>query len=277
MSAKGLMSQKQWISHDESQDKAAALIKKVNVSLLLVPLVVLTLVGVVIGQYIALPVIGLVVGVALQRAVVSSSRSVFRDVTESPTASDITYARIYNVVDGLCVVSGDQRPAIVVIDSPFPVAAAAVDSDGSHVIGVSQKFVTVMARVEVEAVMAHLLWRLRVGHGRLVSHLVGLHHVLSRIGLGSISQRVAKASLTEELLTLADIAACQATRFPPALIDAIEKSELSQGPVNLTFGQFLSFALPIDVVGATSLVPKVSSLDLTRPSLSERVAILKEL
>ena len=277
MSAKGLMSQKQWISHDESQEKTSALIKKVNLYLLLVPIVVLLVVGIALRQFIVVPILGVLAGVALQRAVASSSRTVFSDVLESPTASDVTHARVYNVVDGLCVVSGDQRPAVVVIDSQFPLAVAAVDSDGSHVIGVSQNFVNVMTRVEVEAVMAHLLWRLRVGHCRLVSYLVGLDRVLSKIGLRTVSQRIAKKALSQELITLADIAACQATRFPPALISALEKCESSQGSVALDAGQFLSFALPADLGGATSATFKVSSLDLTRPSLSERVAILKEM
>lgn len=277
MSTKGLMSQKQWISHDESQEKTAALIKKVNLYLLLVPVIVLTVVGVALGQFIVLPLLGVLCGVVLHRAVVASGRSVFTDVVDSPTASDITHARVYNVVDGLCVVSGDQRPAIVVIDSSFPVAVGVVDSDGSHVIGVSQNFVNVMTRVEVEAVMAHVLWRLRMGHGRLVAYLVGLSRVLSRLGLGFVAQRLATTTLTQELVTLADIAACQATRFPPALASALEKCESSEGSVNLQAGQFLSFSLPADREGATSTVSKVSSLEVARPRLAERVAILKEM
>lgn len=277
MSTKGLMSQKQWISHDESQEKTASLIKKVNLYLLLAPIVLSIVVGVILGQYIVLPLLGIVCGAALQRAVVTSGRSVFSDVVDSPTASDTTHARVYNVVDGLCVVSGDQRPAIVVIDSSFPIAVGAVDADGSHVIGVSQSFVNVMTRVEVEAVMAHVLWRLRVGHGRLVAYLVGLSRVLSRVGLGFVAQRLAATSLTQELVTLADIAACQATRFPPALASALEKSESSDGSITLQAGQFLSFSLPADREGATSTMSKVSSLEVTRPRLAERVAILKEL
>lgn len=277
MSTKGLMSQKQWISHDESQEKTATLIKKVNAYLLLTPVVIAAIIGVAIGQLIIVPIVGVVIAVALHRMVAAASRSVFNEVTECPIASESTHARVYNVVDGLCVVSGDQRPAIVVIDSQFPVASAAVNYDGSHVIGVSQPFVNVMTRVEVEAVMAHLLWRLRVGHGRLIAFLVGLHQVLSKIGLGSISRRIAGKALTQELVTLADVAACQATRFPPALVSALEKCESAQGEVNIADGEFLSFALPADIAGATRSASKVSSLELARPSLSERVAILKEM
>jgi heat shock protein HtpX len=181
------------------------------------------------------------------------------------------------VVDGLCVVSGDQRPSLVLIDSSYPVAVAAVDADGGHVIGVSQQFVNVMSRVEVEAVAAHLLWRLRVGHARLTAYLFGLSRVLSLVGLGSVVQRIASASLPADLVTLADIAACQATRFPPAAVSALEKCDSSAGSVSVGMGEFLSFALPSDSQGDATSGHKVSNLAVSRPRLSERVAILKEM
>jgi hypothetical protein len=189
------MNQKHWITHDESQDKSAALIKRVNLYLLLAPIVVSVILGVILGLYLVLPIIGIVLGLVLQRAVVSASRSAFNEVVNSAPASETVHARVYNVVDGLCVVSGDQRPSLVLIDSAYPVAVAGVDADGGHIIGVSQQFVNVMSRVEVEAVAAHLLWRLRVGHGRLVAYLYGLSRVLSVIGLGSVVQKIAIHSL----------------------------------------------------------------------------------
>lgn len=277
MSTKGLMNQKQWISHDESQDKVNALIKKINVYLLVAPIVLSIVVGVVIGQFIVLPLIGVVMGVALQRAVVAASHSVFADIVDAPSASETDLARIFNVVDGLCVVSGDQRPAIVVVDSSYPIAVAAIDSHGDHVIGVSQGFAQVMTRVEVEAVMAHLLWRLRVGHGRLVSYVVGLNRILSMVGLRSVAQRLVSRMLPAELVSIADIAACQATRFPPAAIGALEKCDSAAGTADLGAGNFLSFALPSDGGDATNGGLKVSNLDVARLSLSERVAILKEM
>ena len=245
--------------------------------LLAAPVVVSVVVGVLVGQFIVLPLVGIICGIVLQRGVASASHSAFRVVTDSPIASEETHARVYNVVDGLCVVSGDQRPSIVLIDSAYPVAVAAVDSDGGNVIGVSQRFVNDMTRVEVEAVMAHLLWRLRVGHGRLVSYVVGLSQILSKVGLGVIAQRISSREMSAELVTIADIAACQATRFPPAAVSALEKCDIVEGEVDLGAGNFLCFALPTDKQGATSSTRKVSSLDISRPSLSERVAILKEM
>ena len=277
MSTKGLMSQKQWITHDESLDKSSALIKKVSLSLLLTPIVVAVLLGVVLGQYLLLPLVGMVLGVALQRGVIATSRSAFQEVVVSPVASETVHARVYNVVDGLCVVSGDQRPSLVLIDSAYPVAVAAIDADGSHVIGVSQQFMNVMTRVEVEAVAAHLLWRLRVGHGRLVAYLYGFTKVLSFVGLGSVGQKVAARALSAHLVTIADFAACQSTRFPPAAVSALEECEASEGLVSVGMGEFLAFALPSDAHGDAVTGHKVSNLVVSRPRLSDRVAILKEM
>lgn len=277
VSSKGLMNQKQWITHDESQDKSAALIKRVSLYLLLTPIVVSAILGIILGVYLVLPVIGIVIGLVLQRAVVSSSRSAFDEVVHSAPASESLHARVFNVVDGLCVVSGDQRPSLVIIDSAYPVAVAGVDADGGHVIGVSQQFVNVMSRVEVEAVAAHLLWRLRVGHGRLVAYLYGLSRVLSVMGLGSVVQKIATRALPSDLVTIADIAACQATRFPPAAVSALEKCDGAHGSVSLGMGEFLSFALPFDSHGDAISGHKVSNLVVSRPLVSERVAILKEM
>ncbi len=277
VSSKGLMNQKQWITHDESQDKSAALIRQVSLYLLLTPIVVSVILGVILGVYLVLPIIGIVLGLVLQRAVVSSSRSAFNEVVNSAPASETVHARVYNVVDGLCVVSGDQRPALVLIDSAYPVAVAGVDADGSHVIGVSQQFVNVMSRVEVEAVAAHLLWRLRVGHGRLVAYLYGLSRVLSVVRLGSVVQKIAARALPSDLVTIADIAACQATRFPPAAVSALEKCDGAHGSVSLGISEFLSFALPSDSQGDAVSGHKVSNLVVSRPLMSERVAILKEM
>jgi len=277
VSTKGLMNQKQWIAHDEAADKSAALIKKINVSLIAIPIVLSLLIGIVVGQFVVLPIIGLVVGVTLQRAVVSSSRSAFAEVAEAPLASESAHARVFNVVDGLCVVSGDQRPTLVLVDSTYPVAVAAMDAHGDNVIGVSQEFVNVMTRVETEAVMAHLLWRLRVGHAHTVSYLVGLSRVLSVIGLGMIAQKFVTQALPSELLTIADIAACQATRFPPAAVSALEKCEASSGSVALGAEGMLSFAVPSDHGGSTTSGLKVRNVLVSRPLLQERIAILKEM
>lgn len=277
VSTKGHMNQKQWISHEESAENVSALIRHINRLLVSIPIAVFLVLAVVARQFIVLPIIGVVVGVVVQRLVVAASHQAFAEVLESPVASDVTHARIFNVVDGLCVVSGDQRPSIVVIDVQYPLAVAAVDADGENVIGVSQSFVNEMTRVEVEAVMAHLLWRLRVGHGRLVAYVFGLSQVLSRVGLGFVADRLVAQSLAANTVTIADIAACQATRFPPAAVSALEKSESATGPVSLGAGEFLSFALPTDVDGATISGRKVSSLVLSRPLISERVAILKEM
>jgi hypothetical protein len=101
--------------------------------------------------------------------------------------------------------------------------------------------------------------------------------VLSAVGLGSVAQKIAEHALPSDLVSIADIAACQATRFPPAALSALEKCEASNGHVQLGMGEFLSFALPSDTEGDAVVGHKVSNLEVSRPSLSERVAILKEM
>jgi hypothetical protein len=97
------------------------------------------------------------------------------------------------------------------------------------------------------------------------------------IGLGMIAQKFVTQALPSELLTIADIAACQATRFPPAAVSALEKCEASSGSVALGAEGMLSFAVPSDHGGSTTSGLKVRNVLVSRPLLQERIAILKEM
>jgi hypothetical protein len=74
----------------------------------------------------------------------------------------------------------------------------------------------------------------------------------------------------EDLLAnWADIAACQATRFPPALVSALEKSVQSRGDVSVGVADALCFVLPVEAESDTNRVRKVSNVVLARPLVLE--------
>ena len=271
------MNQKQWIQVDESAVLNERRISRSGLVTGVVPAVVLLVVATVLGQ----PIVGLVVGVAAyfgtRRLLASSADRILSAGVEMRELGDDEHSRLFNVVEGLCVVSGDQRPTLYLVDSGYPVAAAIVDSGGDNAIVVSDTFMSMMDRVEVEGVMAHLLWRLRTGNVALVAHLLALTAILRRVGLSSVARRVTQAYLSPDVLMWADIFACQATRFPPALASALEKSQSCREPVDLGAADSLCFALPTDSegdAGAHDVAPTVVG---ARPSLSARIAIVKEL
>lgn len=189
-------------------------------------------------------------------------------------ASDDEVARVLNVVDGLCAVSGDRRPRIEMVDHDWPIAFAIASEGEESRIVVSGGFVSSMDRVETEAVMAHLLWRIRSGNAEFVTWYMAFHAFLSRLGLGSVAQRLAGVTGSSSTTVWADLAACQVTRYPPALVSALEKCR----------GRFIGtvvlaplwFALPEDG-GAAPAASALHSLGLVHSSLDERISILKEI
>ena len=271
------MNQKQWIPNDESLEKNLSYITHTNRYIAGVVFVLLSLIGLVVGQILIGLAIGVVAAFVAQRVISASTRNVFNAVADTVPASELHHARVFNVIDGLCVVSGDQRPSVRIIDSAFPVATVLVGDNGKGIIAVSESFVRTMDRVEVEAVMAHLLWRLRMGHPQLIAYFAGLGSVMSKVGLSALVSRLSEKALQQEMVLWADIAACQATRFPPALISALEKSSLSQDHVSCGVAEALCFVLPIENRSDTNRVRKVSNVVMARPLVAERIAILKEI
>lgn len=278
MSAKNSSVQKQeWVHHGESMEKSTDVIRQTNIGLLVAPTILGVVIGLVARQYLIAPLLGIVLGVLAYRMVSSAARSAFDLVHSSTLANETEHARLFNVVDGLCVVSGDQRPLLYIIDGSYPTACAAIDENGDAIIGVTNAFVNSMTRVEVESVMAHLLWRIRVGHPQTIAYFFGLQKVMKMVGLGSLAQRRFTSVMAPEVINFADIASCQATRFPPAVISALEKCESADGSVDCGLADSLSFALPSERSGDTNGSRNVSNLGVSRPLLSQRIAVLKEL
>ena len=271
------MNQKQWIEVDESSALNESRVKKSTVVISAVPALMLLLVGVLVGQWI----IGVVVGAATYfltaRAVRATAAGILADATPMRVVADDEHSRLFNIIDGLCVVSGDQRPNMYVVDSTYPVAAAFIDAEGENAVLVSDAFSETMDRVEVEGVMAHLLWRLRTGNVALVAHVAAVSSLLGRLGLGSVARRIVGSYLSPDILMWADIFACQATRYPPALASALEKCAGATGTVELGAVNALCFALPTDVDGDTNARPAASTVVPVRSSIEERVAVLKEM
>lgn len=233
--------------------------------------------GLIVGLTFGLPwllVPGAVAGWFIDRTVRTGAFARVVDRVDSHVVDDESIARVLNVVDGLCVVSGDRRPRIELVSNPWPVAVVVAGAGEESRIVVSDGFVATMDRVETEAVMAHLLWRIRSGNAEFLTWYMAMHAFLSRIGLGSLIGRAAGRASSEPIEVWADLAACQATRYPPALVSALEKCRAPfAGEVDLAP---LWFALPEDG-GASSAAASFHSLGLAHSSLDERISILKEI
>ncbi len=184
-------------------------------------------------------------------------------MTHAVPADPQTYARLYNLVEGLCIASGLPQPKLYVVDDPAP-NAFATGRDPKHAsLAVTSGLLGKMNRVELEGVLAHELSHVK-NYDILVSSiavcLVGVIAALSDFGLrwfvfgGMMGGRrnnnnqggndgnaivmilalvvILLAPLMATLMqfavsrkreALADVSAVEMTRYPPGLISALEK------------------------------------------------------
>jgi heat shock protein HtpX len=184
-------------------------------------------------------------------------------MTHAVPADPQTYARLYNLVEGLCIASGLPQPKLYVVDDAAP-NAFATGRDPKHAsLAVTSGLLDKMNRVELEGVLAHELSHVK-NYDILVSSiavcLVGVIAALSDFGLrwfvfgGMMGGRrnnnnqggndsnalvmilalvvILLAPLMATLMqfavsrrreALADVSAVEMTRYPPGLISALEK------------------------------------------------------
>jgi heat shock protein HtpX len=72
-------------------------------------------------------------------------------------ADPIEFARLHNLVEGLCIASGLPKPRVYVIDDPAPNAFATGRNPAHAAIAVTTGLLQKMNRVELEGVVAHEL------------------------------------------------------------------------------------------------------------------------
>jgi heat shock protein HtpX len=270
------MNQRQWIPIEESAAPNLARIKKLEWVITAGGTLLFLLIGFAVGQPL-LAVLGLAVFGTFAWAIGrNAEENILAELSLTP-ADENDHARLFNVVEGLRMSSGDHRPAMYITPSDFPLAFAISEAGSDGNIIVSDGFLRVMDRVETEAVVSHLLWRIRSGDAALVAYLISFHSLMSRVGLSRLAQKVIDRSVDTRALIWADISACQATRYPPALISALEKCTQFQETISVGVAAPFCFALPELSSNDTDSSSIVPSVVFARPSLAERIAVLKEI
>jgi heat shock protein HtpX len=243
---------------------------------------VVTIISLVIGAVVGFPIIAAVVGAAVSGGfmwnVYRNGNDVVLKMVGGLPASEFEHARLFNVIDGLCVVGGDARPALRVVGIEYPVALAVGMPGEAGTIVVSAGFLKTMGRVEMEAVMAHIMWRLRTGDIGLTTYMLALSAALQRFGADKVMQKVIARFADERIVMWADVAACQATRYPPAMVSALEIVERAAAiPLGRIGAQPLWFATPDSAGDASNQSGTASTMGFARPPLADRIAVLKEI
>ncbi|MGA1362058.1 MAG: M48 family metalloprotease [Ilumatobacteraceae bacterium] len=281
--------------------------------------VLLLLVGAAVGVLVGQGTLGTVVALCVAGAMAFGSYwkadRIALAVSRARPADPVTFARLHNLVEGLCIAGGLPKPGVYVIDDPAPNAFATGRNPQHAAIAVTTGLLDRMNRVELEGVIAHELSHIR-NYDILVSTLavtlVGAVAVLADIAMrrmwwtggrgaregarrdssnplalfglvllivAPLLARLMQAAVSRNRESLADVSACQMTRYPPGLIAALEKL---RDDVTVTHSASMATAhmwieQPLSGVGDGGRWPRLHSLFNTHPPLEERIARLKEL
>jgi heat shock protein HtpX len=235
-------------------------------------------------------------------------------VSRAKPADPEQYQRLHNLVEGLCIAGGLPKPRVYIVDDPAPNAFATGRNPKHAAIAVTTGLLEKLNRVELEGVIAHELSHVR-NYDILVSTLavtmVGSIALLSNIGMrmmwwnGGRTRRdgdrdggnplailglvllifapligkLMQAAVSRRRETLADVSACQLTRYPPGLISALEKlrDDCTVTHSATTATAHLWIEQPMSGVGDSGKFGSLNRMFDTHPPLEERIALLREL
>jgi len=293
--------------------------KRRSVFLLLGFVVLTVAAGAAAGQVSGNPVFGTAIALIISALMAFTSYwksdSIALRVSRAKPADEQVYKRLHNLVEGLCIAGGLPKPRVYVIDDPAPNAFATGRNPKHAAIAVTSGLLEKLDRVELEGVVAHELSHIK-NYDILVSTiavtLVGAIALLTDIAirmmwwnggrvsrdgdregganplalvgfamliLAPISAKVMQAAISRRRETLADVTACQLTRYPPGLISALEKlkSDVTVVHSSTTATAHMWIEQPMSGVGDAGRLGWVHRMFNTHPPLEERIALLREI
>lgn len=205
-------------------------------------------------------VVALVIAIVGSFAAYWKSDSIALHMSHARPADPVEYARLHNLVEGLCIASGLPKPRLYIVEDAAPNAFATGRDPRHAAIAVTTGLLEKMNRVELEGVLAHELSHIK-NYDILVSTLavtmVGVVTLLADFslrfmwwggprhrddnrdggGAGAIFAvlglvllivaplvgRIMQSAVSRRRESLADVSGVAMTRYPPGLISALEK------------------------------------------------------
>jgi heat shock protein HtpX len=245
------------------------------------------------------------------------SDSVALAMSHARPADPTQYARLHNLVEGLCIAAGLPKPRVYVIDDVAPNAFATGRNPRHAAVAVTTGLLDKMTRVELEGVLAHELSHVK-NYDILVSTLavtlVGVVALLADFSLrflwwggprhrdddnaggagpaaalavlgfvlllvAPLVARVMQATVSRRREALADVSGVALTRYPPGLISALEKLKEDTTVVHSSSRAtaHLWVESPLARTPEEGRLSRLNRLFDTHPPLEERIQALKEL
>jgi heat shock protein HtpX len=263
-----------------------------------VSVILCAVIGTLFGQLLLGAIAGLVIAVALTAGAIAKSDAIVLGALSAVPADPRHHQRLLNVVEGLSVTAGLSMPDVYVVDNDGANACVVAGGRDRNAVVVTSGLLARIDRIQMEGVVAHLVARIRSGQVNTLTRIAVLIGAPIIIG-EALQRRKALAPIGRVLLltayvvgpltrwlvgtqsdTLADVAACRLTRYPPALATALE--EISQTTTHIDSASLatahLWFADPVfSAKGAPPGRPRLHSLFASHSSIEERIALVKEM
>src|SRR5207245_600657 len=150
------------------------------------------------------------------------SDSVALAMSHARPADPVQYARLHNVVEGLCIAAGLPKPRVYVIDDPAPNAFATGRDPRHAAVAVTTGLLDKLSRIELEGVLAHELSHVK-NYDVLVSTVAVTLVGLPSLVLTPLFAPALQLTVSRRREALADFSGVELTRYPPGLIAALEK------------------------------------------------------
>ncbi|MCB0958252.1 MAG: M48 family metallopeptidase [Acidimicrobiales bacterium] len=259
--------------------------------------------------------IAVVVSVGSAWASYWKSDAIALKMSRAVEADRHTYARLHNLVEGLCIASGLPKPRIYIIDDVAPNAFATGRNPKHAAIAVTTGLLEKMNRVELEGVLAHELSHIKnddILVSTLAVTMVGLITLAADISirmmwwnggrrgrndqeggaapflaifglalllLSPLLARLMQFAVSRRRESLADVSAIEMTRYPPGLISALEKLRDDTTVVHASSRAtaHLWIEQPTAQIEEEGRLSKWNRLFDTHPPIEERIEALREL
>jgi heat shock protein HtpX len=261
-------------------------------------------------------VIAFVIAIGLSVVSYWKSDAVALRMSRARPADPTEYARLHNIVEGLCIAAGLPKPRVYIVDDEAPNAFATGRDPKHAAIAVTTGLLDKMNRVELEGVIAHELSHIK-NYDILVSTiavtLVGFIALMSDIGirtlwwgggrsrddnnngggagailaiagfalliLAPLIAQLMQFAVSRRRESLADMSGVELTRYPPGLISALEKLRDDQTVVHAhsRATAHLWIEQPMPTSPSEGKLSRLNRMFDTHPPLEERIAALREL
>ncbi len=270
----------------------------------------------ILGFGVGALVLALVFAVGSSAAAYWKSDVVALRMSHAEPADPTEYARLHNLVEGLCIAAGLPKPRLYVVEDDAPNAFATGRDPQHAAVAVTTGLLAKMNRIELEAVLAHELSHIK-NYDILVSTLavtlVGVIALMADWGFRAIFwgggrrgrrngqdgggqavfavvgfalliflpivAKLMQLAVSRRRESLADVSGVAITRYPPGLISALEKLKDDQTIVHSgsRATAHLWIEAPVARTNSEGKLAWAGRMFNTHPPLEERIAALREL